>query len=356
LAERVTVNVDALWEDTYLRGCGGSYVPALRGMGESFQETVALIADGVDLSTCEYPAAKYLLGDLYAKYIAREDGLKTTELYMQLFKKIYSSIESEGYDSKKSVVNVCRLRDGRLILRDGHKRLAVVKYLGRQPSIEAAVDDLSNIKARCDMLVAEELSASLMREANKPILYQPVEGYSCSGPALESKYHEALEAVTRFADPVKEKLILDVGCCYGYMSLELVKRGAYALGVERDWAKAEIAYSVGNLIGFDWSNPRFLWADIGEYVKRTELHFDCAILLSVMHNMIGENEGRAWEILNMIAEKSDSVILSMSHVTPVRVAGSQYDIPELVSSKTTLKKCEFLGQLHGRFLYGYRKA
>ena len=134
-----------------------------------------------------------------------------------------------------------------------------------------------------------------------------------------------------------------------------MKKGAYVVGVDNDFDRVQLSQCLSVLYNFNWSNPKFVRAEILDYIKETGLHFDCALMFSVLHNMLGVDEAHAWEALNIIAEKSDVVILSMGHKTPRNTVNSQYDIPQLILSNSILKNYKFLGILGGRHIYGFWK-
>jgi len=357
LAERFMVDVDTLWVDTYLRGGEHAHQSTLRGLGESFQETVKLLEAGVELPAEEYPASKYFLSDLYGKFTGRRRaGIRFCEHYMKLFKGLYESISADGYDTEKSIINVSYLENNRLVLLDGNKRFAVIKYLGKQKEIMVALDDNGGSRKICASLIEKNLIRDGMSEGGKPILYQPIIGYDwCSGLNRTKAYYEALDVITNFCGPVQGKTILDVGSCYGFFCYELAKRGAYAIGVDNDQDRVALSLNLSDIYGFDWSNPKFVTAGMINYIIETGLHFDCVLMLSVLHNMLGVNEELAWATLKLIVEKSDAVVLSMGHLSPKKIVDTQYDIPELIMSHSDLNECKYLGTFSGRHLYGFRK-
>ena len=351
------VNVDKLWSDSYLRGGEYSHLPTQRAFGESFQETVKVFESGVELPFDEYPVSKYHLSDLYGRLTGRSGAGKAwLKVYIGLFKKLYESISTHGYDTKKSIINVFQLRGDGFVVSDGHKRFAIIKALGKQKEILVKLDDKSMVRKSCDKLINKRLDQKMLSEGGKPILYQPIVGYDwCNGPIHTKAYYDALESIIRFCGPVKGKTFLDVGSCYGFFCFELAKRGAYTIGVDNDRDRVALSLNLSTLYNFDWSNPKFVRAEIIDYIKETGLHFDCALMFSVLHNMLGVNARLAWKALNLIAEKSDTVVLSMGHLTPGNTVNSQYDIPKLIMSNSILNECKFLGILGGRHIYGFWK-
>lgn len=357
MAERFMVDVDKLWSDTYLVGGEHAHQPTLRGMGESFQETVKLLESGAERPTEDYPASKYFLSDLYGRWTGRRKaGRDFCNVYIDLFKNLYESIKTHGYDTKKSIITVFQLGNGRIVVSDGNKRLAIIKALGKQKTINVELDNKLGSKRICDEFIAYNLDRDGMSEAGKRILYQPITGYDgYSGVTRTKAYYDALESIIGFCGPVQGKTFLDVGSCYGFFCFELAKRGAYTIGVDNDYERVALSLNLSNIYGFDWSNPKFVMVGVINYIIETKLPFDCALMLNVMHNMLGADEGLAWDALNLVAEKSDTVVLSMGHLTPKKTADSQYDIPKLIMSKSVLRNCKFLGTFNGRHLYGFWK-
>jgi len=355
MVEKLLVDVDKLWRDTYLVGGVHSHHPSIRAFGESFQETVNLLSEDTTLPAEEYPASRYFLSDLYGRFTGhRDEAFRFCNHYMSLFKGLYTSIRADGYDPKRSTINVNHLKEGELILADGHKRLAVIKGLGRQKKIMVALDDKDGAKQLCNKLIESSLKRNGMAEDGKPMLYQPVEGYEwCSGPRHTEIYRKALKAIIDFCGPVHDKTFLDVGSCYGYFCFELTKRGAYTIGVDNDQERIMLSQNLSRVYGLDWSNPKFVSTEIIDYITETGLNFDCVLMLNVLHNMLGVDEAAAWAALYRIVEKSSKVILSMSHVSPRKYCDTQQDIPELIMQHSPLNEYKLIGTINGRNIYGF---
>ena len=350
--------MDKLWCDTYIIGGEHSHHPSIKAFGEAFQETVKLLAEDVDMPTEEYPVSKYFLGDLYGRFTGQRGGaMQFCRHYMSLFKGLYTSISKKGYDPERSTINVNYLKDGELVLADGHKRLAIVKGLGEQSEVLAALDDKAGARRLCDELVESGLTRNGMTEDGDRMLYQPITGYEwCSGPRHTESYRKALEAIMGFCGPVQGETILDVGSCYGYFCYELTRRGAYTIGVDNDQERITLSQQLSRIYGLDWSNPKFLAVEILDYISETGLRFDCTLMLNVLHNMLGVDEESAWAALSQVAEKSGKVVLSMSHISPRRYCGTQQDIPELIMRHSSLNNYKQLGVINGRQLYGFWRS
>jgi len=113
---------------------------------------------------------------------------------------------------------------------------------------------------------------------------------------------------------------------------------------------------LSTVYGFDWSNPKFATVDISPYIGETGLRFDYALMFNVLHQMLGENEAVAWDTLNRIANKSCTVLLSMSHASPRKVADGQADIPGLIVRNSVLREYRRLGSfMYGRDIYAFWK-
>lgn len=220
--------------------------------------------------------------------------------------------------------------------------------------VEVVLNDRKDSKKIVNELLEKHISGTSMNENGKPILYQPIISYDeFNGVNRTVEYYNALKNIVDFLGEVKDRKILDVGSCYGFFCFQLARKGAYMIGVDSDHERIAISLHLNNIYGFDWSNPKFITSYIANYIRETGLSFDYALLINVLHNMIGQHEPLAWDTLNRLARKSKKIVLSMSHVSPVETARSQYEIPELVVSKTILNKYDFLGSLGGRYLYGF---
>ena len=221
MAKKLVVNVDKLWHDTYLNGGDYAHKPSIRAFGEAFQETVHVLESGVELPIREYPVSKYHLSDLYGRFTGRRaEGLHWCKVYMGLFKDLYKSISTYGYDINKSTINVRQLDNDMVVVSDGHKRFSIIKYLDRQKKITVKIDDKTGTKRVRDRIISERLDKKIFSEAGKTILYQPIIGYeACNGPKRTKDYFNALETITGFCAPVQGKTFLDIGSCYGFFAL-----------------------------------------------------------------------------------------------------------------------------------------
>ena len=340
------INVDELWSNTHLYGRSHSNRRMLRLLGSSHVVTADLFNFGCELPVEEYPTSRFLLSDDYGTFTGRQKaGENFCKLYLKWFKLYFESIKKLGYDIKKSMMTVDVIND-KIFLSDGNRRIASIVALGKQREITVKVDDLELWHEKALGFAEKCLSKSYLCSLGKkvlyqPILYEPFKEYTTK--PMKTMYQQALSIIVDSCQNIEGKTFLDVGCCYGYFSFGLAEHGALVTGVETDGTRRVLATNLARLYHLDWSNPKFIRMSIEQYIEHTKLHYDYILMLNVFHYLYRANEEKAWQTLNILAEKSDTILLTMSHAS--ENIGSQKDISSLILNNSILAKCKDLGPI-----------
>ena len=110
--------------------------------------------------------------------------------------------------------------------------------------------------------------------------YQPVEGFPDKiDPARVEGFERILNTILGHCGGVAGKSFLDIGANLGYFCLELAKRGADTLGIERDGRRTKVSQCLAGKNGL--SNARFSNEDAVGFVENVAVGFDYVILLNV---------------------------------------------------------------------------
>jgi len=336
----ITVDVDELWENTYIKGRPYANTERTRRLGAAHLETARIFDSGKSYVVKTNPSYLFFKSDYYGKFVGNSrDCLAFTKTYLYHFKRYFDSIKAVGYDTDLSVLLIDVI-DGGVYLSDGNRRIACIKALEKQKDIEVTVGNHAPWVNKALEFASCNLEKSYLISEGKKILYQPVLhpglGEYNSKPFTDC-YREAMDIILKICGNVERKKILDVGCCYGYYSFEFAKAGAYVMAVDADDLRIRLCDNLVRLHNMCWSNPLFLWNTVESYIGATNQTFDYTLMMNVFHHMYGENPSTAWKTLNKIADKSDKTLLTMASTYP-RNVGSQEDLLGFILDNSIFEK------------------
>lgn len=356
--KRIKVDVDRLWENTYIKGCRYSNTEKTSRYGRAFLEVARQFDAGKEVNPANCAVTDYFLSDHYGKLVGnRELGLRFSENYVKFFKQYFDSIKRLGYDTSISIISIYMI-DGEPYLSDGNRRIAILKALG-QKEVEVRIDDQIRWRKEADGLANACLKSSHLISGGKRVLYQPILHPAFSKyttPQFKNYYNKAMKTILDACGSVEGKHMLDVGSCYGYYSYQLARRGAKVTAVDYHGDRVNLCHRLLRLYKMDWSNPLFVCTRIENYIKATSLTWDYTFMFNVFHQLYGQNPKESWKTLNQIAEKSEVILLTMSSASPVKI-GEQSNLPSLILENSILKSCEDRGSIlpFNRHLLVFRK-
>jgi hypothetical protein len=236
---------------------------------------------------------------------------------------------------------------------DGNRRLAVLMALSKYDTIPVRLDTGDYWKGLASKLLDGIMQRSYQISEGRHVPYQPVQGLpEYTTPQHVKGFNDVLDTLTESMGDVQGKQVLDVGSCLGYYSYGLAQRGAYVTGVECTPQYTLLCSYVSRMNGYEWSNPCYVNVPVEAYAMASCKHYDTALLLNVFHYLYREHGMGAFSTLNLLAEHSDSVILSMDHRG---IVDSQMNVREFILTNSVLTSCEELGEsMFGRNLYVFK--
>lgn len=356
--KRTTIKVHELWENTYMIGRPTSHIKSINSMGKAHLETASLLAQNDSIPPESLPSYKYFLSEDYGKLTGTGlSGKNFARAYMGWFKRLIKSFKKSGYDTNRNLILIDVLSDGKMVLSDGNKRINCLEALMKDEEILVMIDDHGLWHRSCLQLINRILKVSYLFEKDKKILYQPAIGYEqFLGTKKIEAYNQALNTIIHYCKDVKEKMVLDAGCCFGYFAFEFVKKGASCIGIDMNGNFLNLARHLSRMYNFDWSNPKFVKCNITSYIQETNLQFDYALMFNVLHHLFDLNSKEAFRTIDRTARKTKNAIFICMR-TPSGVIRQQSQIPKLILKNTCLTDFHDLGESWNpkRNLYAFFK-
>lgn len=184
--------------------------------------------------------------------------------------------------------------------------------------------------------------------------YQPVEGFSdkIDSERVEG-FKRILDTLLQHCGNVNGKSFLDVGSNLGYFCLELAKRGAKTLGIERDSRRVKVAQCLADKNGLD---ATFLGGDVLCFVGEASARFDYVILLNVFHHILVQDEVRGWKMFNKLIETTGGVFVMMRNsLKGWSLCDTERGIPQAVLDASGATDFIEYSAVHGRGIYFFWK-
>lgn len=153
-------------------------------------------------------------------------------------------------------------------------------------------------------------------EYQKKKLYQPIchpdfADWKTSRPASKT-----LDLILKVYGDVKDKIVLDIGCCVGYYSHMLALKGAIVVGIDRNLRRLKIASELSKVYGLPEDNPRFIYIDFGRFMLYNQDHFDFVIFLNTIQHIMAQNPNLGWRGLSLLSENADAMCLNYGTKRP----------------------------------------
>lgn len=125
-------------------------------------------------------------------------------------------------------------------------------------------------------------------------------------PAGNSMAMTIFEKISSVLEPIKGKIILDVGCNTGYFSFLMAESGATVVAVEKNPISAGVAEYLNVLKNL---HVKIINSSVEDFILSDSGFYDATLLLNVFDHMLRENEERAWEVLKQIQLRSKYVFM-----------------------------------------------
>lgn len=186
--------------------------------------------------------------------------------------------------------------------------------------------------------------------------YQPVEGFpdKIDSERVEG-FKRILDTLLQHCGNVNGKSFLDVGSNLGYFCLELAKRGAKTLGIERDKRRIQVAQCLAEKNGLD--GAAFHCGDVLPFVEDNEVRYDYVILLNVFHHLLVQDEGAGWRMFNKLIDVSGGVFVMMRNsLKGWSLCDTEQGIPQAVLGVSDATDFVTYPAVHGRVIYFFWKC
>lgn len=217
---------------------------------------------------------------------------------LQKVVNLYYSIKENGYNG--SLISVFfNKKTGRIHTYDGFHRLCILKYLGIVTLLNVVISQHDpNLACRGDFPLVE----TLIQLNNGKNLYQPVDDERVKDFHVWRKdSSKRLEYVLK---NIVGKSVLDFGCCEGYFSRELAKKGYSVTAVDVDSRRVAVARYLSIINNLEVNFQVAKW----ENYLQQETHFDNILFLSVFHhNILAVGVDNAFKLLCRFKNKARQV-------------------------------------------------
>jgi len=139
----------------------------------------------------------------------------------------------------------------------------------------------------------------------QPIMHPDFRDWKTSRPSKET-----LELILTRVGNVEGKKVLDIGCCLGYHSHMLAKKGTIVTGIDIKSKRIEFSRYLSKIYGLDEENPKFIHADLVDFVESNKDSFDFVLFLNTVHWLFKQWGATAWKTMMKVSEKSNVLFLS----------------------------------------------
>lgn len=107
--------------------------------------------------------------------------------------------------------------------------------------------------------------------------------FSTAGAPGDRTLDQQLMGLERLFAEVAGKMVLDVGCAEGLISIECALQGASVFGVEIREPAVKVAERTAKTLKLHWSQATFAWADAQDFTPSND--YDIVLLLAVLHKL-----------------------------------------------------------------------
>jgi len=190
--------------------------------------------------------------------------------------QLYHSIKEKGYNG--SVITTYIDDNGRIKTYDGFHRLCIMKFLGITADVNVTIRTWATkqVNREGDF----PLEKTLMELNSKKAVYTPVDDPRVEGWTVWRK--DSPKRLEYILTHIKGKTVLDIGCCEGYFTLELAKRGFNITTIDTTPKRIAVTRYLATKKEL-LDNVTFKIIRWEDFLK-ANVHFDNILFLSVFHH------------------------------------------------------------------------
>lgn len=234
---------------------------------------------------------------------------ENTVIGVRNHRDMYFDIRDNGFDEEKAPIEVRIRKNGVIHIGNGHHRVSMLKHL-----------KYSEIKVKVVGRHREFLAfkKGLYRLYGKKFLYQPVDHPDFADWAVNQNGHnEVLQLITENMQ-IKDKNILDIGCCTGAFSYKLSKLGGNVTGIDRNAERIRLAEYQRTYREAQKSNPRFLAQSFESHLV-AHPHYDVTLLLNVIHHYLRKDVKKTFRELANISKHTEAMVVQLDTKIPLLI-------------------------------------
>lgn len=234
-------------------------------------------------------------------HLGEESGEPAVRHQMMVKELAGTSKATSRIKTNRPIVRPVRNRPGLYHVVDGHHRILRTResdYSLAEFEVEVDVVRWSSSKSPMD-----ELLQSMSWMSGESALYQPVDaGLVASRDRAIRTCSDRLDLIRSALADVEYASFLDVGACYGYFVSAFTKKGAHAVGIERD----PLAPAMGEL-AYGLERRQFIIGSAEDLIKTVDC-FDVVSCFSLVHHIWIQSPETATEFIADLWQKTSSVL------------------------------------------------
>jgi len=230
---------------------------------------------------------------------------------VKAYRRIYFDIRDNGYDYEKASkpIRIRIRKNGELAIGNGHHRVSMLKHL-KYPEIDI------EIASRHPSFT--EFKDKLYNLYGGKLLYQPVDHPDFSDWVIVQNGYEEVFQLMKDNIDIKDKHILDIGCCTGDFSYRLAELGGRLVGIDTNKKRIEIAEYQRGYREAEQENPVFKVESFETHLEKPR-RYDMILLLNVIHHYLRRDVEKAYSRLIDISKKTDILVIQLDTKIPVTI-------------------------------------
>lgn len=213
---------------------------------------------------------------------------------------LYESLKKYGYAGANLSVFFTKT-DGKVHLYDGFHRVVIMEYLGIPAKVNVVITTRDPNPARRGDF---PLARTLIKLNSGKNLYQP-----CRDPRVKDFKvwrKDSLQRLAYILSKLQGTTVLDVGCCEGYFSRQLTRRGYEVTAIDSNRSRVAVTRYLALINTLKVKCETVTWQ---KYLER-DVHFDNMLFLSVFHHtLLVAGVEKAFRDLAKLRGKTDRVFL-----------------------------------------------